>query len=50
MHLLPSPSSPGGQGPQVAPVSGAGLSEHVTPSKQDVSKHASKFKSQNWPV
>ena len=41
MHFCPFPVNPDGQGPQMAPMPGAGLSMQVTPVKQLLSTQPS---------
>ena len=50
VHFTPSPLNPVGHGPHSAPIPGAGMSVHSTPSKQLSSVHPSSSSVQNLPV
>ena len=49
-HSRPSPLNPGGHGPQVAPIPGAGMSVQLTPAAQGDCWHPSASFSQKRPV
>ena len=50
MQSCPSPLNPGGHGPQVTPIPGAGMSVQFTPAAQGDCRHPLASSSQKRPV